>query len=129
MRSLRRWSCFSTCAHAALTLSCIVTIVLYPQPLVARTARHSAVNLIVWCRISASVLLRRFRIGHSPFVIGDYQSPPAPPPPNPPPPKPPNPPPPPPPKPPPPNPPPKPGPNGPPERNPPPMNNSGQNPN
>src|SRR5262245_21361389 len=107
IRSLRRWSWFSTWAHCALIASSSVTNVLYEQPLsgIARTMSAT----------SGSAVLRKI------FMSSFYQLAPPPPPPLRPPPNPPNPPPNPPP--PPPNPPPKPPPNGPtPLDQPPPMN-------
>ena len=98
IRSLRRWSWFSTCAHCALTASSCLTNVLYEQPVSG--SAHDATSA------ACSRVLRVI------FISAFYQLAPPPPPPLRPPPKPPNPPPkppPPPPKP----PPPKPPPNGP----------------
>src|SRR3954453_2030020 len=98
MRSLRRWSWFSTCAHCALIACSWLTNVLYEQPVSGSAATASA-----------TVCIRALRVI---FIWSFYQLEPPPPPPLLPPPNPPNPPPNPPP-PPPPNPPPTPPPNGP----------------
>src|SRR3954463_69327 len=99
IRSLRRWSWFSTCAHCALIACSWLTNVLYEQ-----TVSGSAATA------SPTVCIRAFRVI---FIWSFYQLEPPPPPPLLPPPKPPNPPPNPPPPPPPNPPPPKPPPNGP----------------